>query len=864
MSTKNKKHPWATPHKTTSDLGYPYERLSWSKKKAYDFAWVERVVDFYDYYYGDYRNTEYEEKLQMNYDLFAGRGKNAMRNYHVNYGEDLLDQGLSMGYDAIQHYPFINQVARAMVGEQQRRPLSAVAVDSSKYNMNVRKLKRNQMMQGYINETILQPIHNEAFQIVMDKVGMTDPYMMTPEQQQEFQSMLDQQIKMMTPDEIDNYMRKDYKSPSETQAQRILDFLIQDLDIKYLTDECFKHFVVAGKEVMRIHTAHGKVKAEVVNPMGFTYSTTANTHFIEDGEWAKYEQYIKYPDIFNRLGDKIRTAELRQLENEFIAFGQGNGSFGPNGYTSVQGMEHHLDASLVSTVAAHNYQNKIFENAPDIRTKEGQEFMKRIYTKYGSAHNNFDSVRHVHIAFKALRKFKYITRTDRAGGPTGYWQDESYVFNPDRGDVKEEIFWIPQVWECDKFGTTDGIYINKRPIPDQYKSIHNPWDVKLPYVGIEFNRMFENSKSVAPMDFGKPWQYLINIELAKIQELNATDVGKVMVNSLTMLPEDWDPGKFFAFMKYGKTAWVNPDQEGFTGIEPSLIKGLDLGNTPEMLGRVNYLQFLMQMMTQALSYNPTRMGQTEQYTAVRNAQQNIIQSSYQTEDIYNTHNMFLENVLNALLRAGRTAFRNNPEMKTYILDDMSVAELDVDWAILDPAELGVKIRNSSEDFMRVQQLKQLGQPMVQNGLITFPELAKLYYANNGAEVLNIAEYAQKAAEERLEREHQRNMEQIQAQGNIQQQLDQMRSMLQMQLQQMKIEGDYRKAIDTSLLNREQWAMQYDINKDGINDGHQQKQMEIDHQKEEKEKDRKHEERMKKIDAALKEKEIAAKKRPATQ
>lgn len=856
MSTK-KRHPWSDSKHTVSDLGYPYERLTWSKKKAYDFAWVERVADFYDYYHNAYTNDEYREKLEINYNLFAGRGKEAMKRYHRDYGAEMQLEGLDTGYDAIQHYPIINQIARMMVGEQQRRPLSAVAVDASKHNMNMRKLKRNKLMQAHIQETIIKPIQQEAFQIVMEKVGMVDPYMMTPEQQQEFQFMLDEQVKSMTPDEIENYMRKDYKSPSEIQAQRILDFLIQDLNLKYLTDEAFKHMIISGKEVVRIYTSHGKVKVEVVNPMGFDYSSSSNTHFIEDGEWAKYEQFIKYPDIFTRLGEKIKTKELKKLENEFIAFAQGNGSFGPNGWTSAQGLSHHLDAQLVSTVAAHNYENHLFENAPDIRTSEGQQYIKAIYSQFGSSHDGFDSVRHVHIAFKALRKFKYITRVER-GEEKGYWLDESYVFNPDRGDQKEEIVWIPQVWECDKFGTKDGIYINKQPVPGQYRSIHNPWDVKLPYVGIEFNRLFENAKSVAPLDFGKPWQYLINIELAKIQELNATDVGKILVSSLSMLPKDWDPGKFFAMMKYGKTAWVNPDQEGVTGMDPTLVKGVDLGNSPEVAQRVNYLQFLIQMMTQALSYNPSRMGMTPQYQAVGNTQQDIIQSSYQTEDIYNTHNVFLENVLNAVVRAGRLALMENPELRTYVLDDMSIAELETNPHILDPAELSVKIRNSSEDFVRVQQLKQLGQPMVQNGLITFPELAKLMYANNGAEILNIAEYAQQNAEKRQEREHQRQLEQIQASGDMAQQLAQFEASIKMQLEELKGAMAYNRTIDAETIRSTQWKQQHDINMNKVDDDYEIAIEDNRHDSEEREKDRQHELRLKKIDAELKKKEIAAK------
>lgn len=796
----------------------PYQRLSWAKKKAYDFRIIEEIADYYDCYRGQYSDTEYIDKLKVNYDLFAGRGKQAMDAYHLDYGADLFSEGLMSGYDTPQHYPVINQFARAMVGEQQRRPLSAVAVDSSKYNMNVRKMERNRLMHQFLQKKILEPIQQQSMKMVMERAGVEDPYTLPPEQQEELQRMIQQQTKLMTPDEIDNYMRKDYKSPSEIQAQRLLDFLIQDLNVKFFTDEAFKHFIVSGREVVRIYVNHGKVKMEVVNPMGFDYASSSNTHFIEDGEWAKYEQYLKYPDIFTRLGDKIGTKELKKLENEFITYGDGRDL-------------HEMPENMVGRVV-------IDESAPDIRTQEGQEYIKRIYERFGSPQDGYNSVRHVHIAFKVLRKFKLITRIVD-GKKKEYWLDENYTFNPDRGDKKEEIFWIPRVWEVDKFGTKDGIYINKRPVPDQYASIHNPWDVKLPYIGIEFNRMFENSKHVSPLDFGKPWQYLINLELAKIQEANATDIGKVLVSSLSYLPQDWDPGKFFAMMKYGKTAWVNPDQEAANNPAAggSFLKGVDLSNTPQIQGRIQYLQFLIGWMGQAMSYNSSRMGQNERYMAVANAQQNIVQSQYQTEDIYNTHNVFLENVLNALVRSARTAFRENEFMASYILDDMSRAELEINWDIMDVAEIGVKIRNSSEDFVRVQQIKQLGQAMVQNGMITMPELVKLMYANNGAEVLNVAEFAQKNAEQQRQMAHQQAMEQQQQQQQIQQQLMQMKQMMEMQKEQQRQQFEYKRTIDAATLESMKMANQYDINQNMINDSIEKEAMRIEHEKEESEKER---------------------------
>jgi hypothetical protein len=57
-------------------------------------------------------------------------------------------KGYSGGYENIQHYPVIDQIAKALVGEQQLRPLTPIAVDSSEQAMNSRKRKRLGLMQN--------------------------------------------------------------------------------------------------------------------------------------------------------------------------------------------------------------------------------------------------------------------------------------------------------------------------------------------------------------------------------------------------------------------------------------------------------------------------------------------------------------------------------------------------------------------------------------------------------------------------------------------------------------------------------------------------------------------------------------------
>lgn len=843
MSTKNN-------YKDTSvtSITYPLQRLSWAKKKAHDFEWAERCADFYDYYYGNYYDNERVTRLKMNYNLFNGRGDEAMAEYEQDFGYMLQEEGIDGGFGDIQHHPLIDQIAKAMVGEQQRRPLKPIAIDSSGYTMNMRKMQRNKMFQSYIDQQFLQPMRMQAFQAVVRRLGIQDPYSLSPEEQEELNFMVDQQFQAMTPNEIENYMRKDYKSPSEMQAQQLLDYLMSELDIKYLTDEGFKHGIITGEEIYYVGVRHKNPYVELVNPIGFTSSASRNSHFIEDGEWAKYERYIKYTDLFNQFGDQLRPKDLKKLENVFNAFGSNNSN-----------AENQFDARLVAEVTAMDSAagGKLFETAPDIRTQAGQDFMEHLYEKYGSDYDGYSSVRHVHIVWKSLRKLKYVERATQRG-IKGFWVDESYTYNEAKGDISSKDVWIPEVWECDKIGTVDALYLNKRPIPYQYRSLDDPWDVKLPYIGVEYGRLFGNAKNVAPMDLGKPWQYKFNVQMAKIHEMEATDIGKVLLTTMGAKPKDWSWGKWIMMMKYGKIAPLDTTSEAYNPTDSNVFKDIDLSTLSDIAGRLQYLEFIRNQVALSMSYNPSRLGQVAPYVAVTNTQQSIVQSSYQTEDIYSTHNKVVENLLNTLVKSARIAFRENDFARTYLLDDMSIAELELDWQLLDQSKIGVKIRNSSEDFNNIMNVKSVAQAMVQNGLITMPELIKLMWATNGAEILNIAEQAEQTAEKRRQQEYQQQQDMLMQQGEMQKQLADLERQFQAQMKQWDIEKDLLVAQITST----RFAQQHDINQNQLHDTNEREHAKMIHERAEKEKDRELEYKIHKDNVRLKEKEIKAKPKPS--
>src|SRR4029079_5897675 len=281
----------------------------------------------------------------------------------------------------------------------------------------------------------------------------------------------------------------------------------------------------------------------------------------------------------------------------------------------------------------------IVNNAPNLNTKEGQEYFQRVlaggHLQKGRTPGD---IRYTHTAWKGLRKLKQIKRYNSEKDKIkSIFIDESYVFNPvkvdENGyrDIEEYTMWAPEIWQ-DTIVDRD-VHLEVGPIEYQYKSLDNPWDVKGPYIGGQYSKLMNNTKKISPIDPAKPWQYKFNLQRARIHELEATDLGKVIHLTLQSKPAEWSFKKYLMMMKYGKMAITDTTQEGYMPGMENMIKQIDLGTIDKIAGMLQYLEFLRQQIILSMNYNPSRLGLQGPTVPVTNNQQNIVQSSYQTNDI---------------------------------------------------------------------------------------------------------------------------------------------------------------------------------------------------------------------------------------
>jgi len=806
-------------------------RLSYRDKRANNWKWVEDWVDYYDNSYSIMDDPAEYDKILLNYRLYNGRGVYITQPQGIINSKALEAEGYYFSEEDIPHYDIITPIAKSLHGQQQLMAFKPIVTDSSLTNVTLREKRKLSLMQEYINETVINPIKEQAFKEWSLENGIEDPATLSPEQQQEAQQQIQQREKALTPKDIERHMASEYKSPSETQLQQITEFTIKRDKLKFWTDENFKHMLISGKQVYETGIMHNKAYTRILNPLGFTCGGPSDAHFIEDMDWAKYEEYITIPQLFNEYGHIMTSKDIKKLNTlEF-----------PRSVTRTRG---EFPEPMNTKIAEFDAQTGFFDYAPRINTKEGQDFVAALHAKFGNnSYAETEGIRRVKVAYKSLRKLKLVDRYDKENNKyTQFWVDDSYERNPKK-DIKVREVYLPHIYVGDKVGYGSGdscMYFNKGPMPHQYSSMNNPWNVKLPFMGVEYSKLFGNTQNVAPLDLAKPWQDKFNIKLARINEIEATDVGKIFAVATSLKPKDWSFGKWMMMAKYGKLLPLDSSNEEVQGMDASMFKQFDLSQMMDIAGHLQHLDWIRNQAALAMSYNPARLGQIVPQAAVRNTEQNITQSTYQTQDLFTLHNEMVERVLNRHILNERAALKDNDFIASYVLDDLSRADLKVDKELFNLAEIGISLRNSSEDFNTLNSIKQLGQAMIQNQMITFPELIRLQLSNNMADALNIAE---RAEEKMLQRQEEAMQQQQQQQDQMMQMQKEMQQ-IQAQLDAEQKQLDRENKLQTATIGAMQMANQQDIDQNAQADSIQKEMFTKEQEAIEKAKDREHQTKIK--------------------
>ena len=92
-----------------------------------------------------------------------------------------------------------------------------------------------------------------------------------------------------------------------------------------------------------------------------------------------------------------------------------------------------------------------------------------------------------HVVWKSMKKIGFVSYPDEFGDEESGIVDETFKLDDEmkQAGYSLEWRWIPEVWHGTKIG--DDMFVDIEPMPNQSRSMDNPSEVKLPYIGRIYN-----------------------------------------------------------------------------------------------------------------------------------------------------------------------------------------------------------------------------------------------------------------------------------------------------------------------------------------------------------------------------------------
>lgn len=743
---------------------FPAQKVPMSKKTK---EWKENCVDYIIGHSASSRNgssRSREEEMQTYYDLYNSIYNEKDLKYVTNPFKQ--DDGFPA---TAQDYNIIKPKIDLLLGEETKRPFNFRVVRTSDIATSNLQDKAKQLLIDYVQASI------------MSKLG--------PEEQARYQEAL-QSGEIMTPEQIQKYLTKDYKDIAEIAAQHSLNYLKQKLNVTHEFFKGWKDALIAGEEIYYVGVINGEPYVERVNPLSFSYEQSADLEFIHEASWCCRKMNMSATEIYDRFYDKMSEKQLNELLDMM--------DDGTRGGLNPQVRKTSLDYPHIKTRTINGFSSNPFQNADDINVW--------------------------HCCWKSFKKIGFVTIINpETGAEEEFEVDESYKVTG--REVNVEWTWIIEVWEGYRVG--EDLYIGIQPVEYQHISADNPNSQKLPYTGVVYNNTNSSPRSLVSMM--KPLQYMYIVIWYRLELAMARDKGKVVTMDITQIPKSMniDVAKWMHYLGALGVNFVNPYEEGWDipgreGGKPSQfnqITALDLTMANTIDQYINLMDKIESMVSEITGVTKQREGAISSNELVGNVERSVVQSAHITEPLFWVHNQVKKEVLSMLLNTAKFAWKDSDKRCVhYVLDDATRAFLTLNDDFF-YEDMDIFLDDSTKNQQQLEALKQLMQPAMQNGA-SLLDIAEIITMDNINMIKNrLEDIEQKRMEQQQaleEQQAQREQQMIQMQNEVKEE-ELMIKEAEMDLEKYKIDADNATKITVAQLNAYRGLEDQDQNDNNIPD-----------------------------------------------
>jgi hypothetical protein len=681
----------------SSQSSFPAQFVLESEKtEEWANQWVNAVVAYMSYTESPYKNSRLNDI--QNYNIYNG-------NLDLEDFKYITEQ-YGMSYPArMVNYPIISPKIDLLVGEDLRRPLDVKVSTTNKEAV----LRKEDVKVNLIMKQLTEEIHQQF----AETTGIEIPPV----------------TEMEIPEDIDLYMRYNYREMVEETAQDGLEYLIQKHNYRDLFKEGFRDLLVTGKEFFKIYDHNGDPYVRRVDPRNIVYEINAQSDYLDDSSWVGEERYLSYSEILDEFRDELTREDLEELSAMYQI----------GGYDDLQRYNDPFDW---------------------IDYQEGQEVKIRV----------------VSVEWKSIKALRFKMSENKFNPERPFMKQVADDYRP-RKNEKLVTRYVDDIWEATKIGGK--ILVRARRRPNQVRSVDDAGTTPLSYVGCVRNN--STGRCISMVDLLKNIQMLYNIVMYQIELAMARSGGKAVVYDVSQLPTNlgMDMQTVLYHLKTDGIIPINSKEEGNQLASFNQFQQIDftLSNSVQQL--INLKMMLEQTAGQISGVSPQREGAVGQYEYVGNVQRSVIQSATITESLFYSHQMVKKRVFERVCNLMKICWANGKKA-SYILGDGAFKFLSI-MPDISMQDYGIFIGDSGKDDAMRQQLQGIAQAALQGGQATLLDIIKVLKADTFTEAEHILERAM----EEIKKQQQNQAEQQQAMLQAQAQADQAAFERQVQLEEIK-------------------------------------------------------------------------------
>ena len=659
-------------------------------KEKQDESWIKNTMDYFaNRAYAEY--VKNRDTFVKNYDLVKGilRMEDFYQEPEVRSFTDMLTADLALpAY--VKHYSILTTPINELVGEISKRPdtFRVKAFDDES------KAEELEFKTGILQEYVIQ----QAKQKILEQADLAG------------QEIDEEQLQQMTAEDVKDELDS-YTSIAEKWANHVLTCQKAEFNLKEQSEDTFRDMLISGREFYHIYEDNSKTgfNVEVANPKNTWFLTTPDRKYISDPTGRAQGAYaagmvnvMELSEIIETFPD-ISKEEIDHLRSSLQDYGLINVRDSNLGNDNVSPG---IDSVTYDTYDPLVLQTRMMIESEMKENNDGLQDFLGLTSNVSSFGYKYVVVRCYWISKKKIGKLIY---TDEMGNEQSILVDENYKSGTIPTQISLEWGWINQWYQGVKIGPD--IYHIK-----PYKLLNY-----CPIIGITHE--VKNTESRSLVDLMKPFQVIYNVCMNQLYKLLEKEVGKVQLMSLRHIPIPKDGDAQDALDVWEMEArnrgvvFVDDSPENLKA--PSSFNqftSLDLTRTQEIQSRYTLAQQIKAECWELIGMSRQRMGSisaSESATGVNTA----VQQSYsQTEPLFVAHEYVMGQLYQAIIDAALYVESSKPQSTlSYITSEGESAFVQVNGSDLKFRDLKVFLTNRPEDNQMFNELRQLAQPLMQNG-----------------------------------------------------------------------------------------------------------------------------------------------------